>query len=403
MSKYFELNKKKPKAGRVPFKQVLHEVYSNNDKWNINGISWQKDETLQNIDSVSGMPLVCQFLDSDNQIPFGSHGEVIIENDDVSFADSLVVGSFEKAYIDENIEINGEKKCGLVGEGYIYSQRFPHLVEYLQEQYANGNTINTSVEVCADKSSGYSKIIYKNNKLGEGRVPEIYQYSGSALCIGEPPADNSAIMLELNSAKSIKSQELNNINSSDNINNKNKEDNLMDEKILSQIVDTVKSTIVETNSKTNELESKIAELNSQIVETNATTEEFRKALKEVETERDDLYKKIDESYAEANILREEIAKSKIKERVNELNSALADYSDTEKDFAKTEIEAFNTDPMTIEVNSIVDKILKEIGKQAKEARKVVETNSKKEEVKLEDIFGDMLEINSKNNEEISIF
>ena len=403
MSKYFELNKKKSKAGRVPFKQVLHEIYPNNKQWNINGISWQKDETLQNLDSVSGMPLVCQFLDSDNQIPFGSHGEVIIENDEVSFEDSLVVGSFEKAYIDENLEINGEKKCGLVGEGYIYSQRFPHLVNYLQEQYSNGNTIDSSIEICADKSSGYSKIVYKDNKLGDGRIPEFYQYSGSALCIGEPPADNSAIMLELNSAKSIKSQELNNINSYDYKNKENKEDEIMDEKVIAQIVDSVKSTIVETNSKNSELEAKISELNSQIVEINTPTKELKKALAEVEAERAELYKKVDESYAEANILREEIAKSKIKERVSELNSVLADYSDVEKDFAKVEIEAFNADPMAVEINSIVDKICREIVKQAKETEKTVETNSKKEEVKLEDIFGDIVETNSKNNEEISIF
>lgn len=403
MSKNFEINKSVAKAGRVPFKQIIHKIYEDENSYNLNGISWNREYTEQNKDTVNGMPLVCQFLDKDNQIPFGSHGDAIIKDGDISFEDSLVVGTFENSYIDDNLELNGEKFSGLIGQGYIYSQRFPALVDYLQEQYDIGNMIDGSVEICADKSKGYDQIIYANGYKELGRIPKEYQYSGQALCIGVPPADNSAVILELNKARATNSQELVKTNSFDDKNNNYKEENLMDEKIIAQIVDSVKSTIVETNSKNSELEAKIVELNSQIVETNATTEELRKALKEVEDERTELYKKVDESHAEVNILREEIAKSKVKERINELNSALADYDDIQKDFAKSEIEAFNADPMSIEVNSIVDKILVGIGKQAIEIQKIAETNSKKEEVKSDDIFGDILETNSKDNEEVSIF
>ena len=72
-------------------------------------------------------------------------------------------------------------------------------------------------------------------------------------------------------------------------------------------------------------------------------------------------------------------------------------------FAEAEIKAFEADPMSVEVNSIVDKILVGIGKQAIETAKEFEVNSKKQEVKMEDIFGDIYEVNSKSSEEVSIF
>ena len=401
MSKYFEINKKTAKAGRVPFKQVLHEIYPDNKHYNLNGISWQRETTEQNIDSVKGMPLVCQFLDKDNQIPFGSHGDAIIENNDVSFEDSLVVGSFESAYIDNNLELNGEKKSALVGEGYIYSQRFPVLLKYLEEQYDKGNAIDTSVEICADKSQGYNQIVYKNNKLGDGRIPQNFQYSGSALCIGVPPADNSAIMLEINRAKGTQvekmhSQELDKTDSFEDKNKNNEEVKLMDENAIKQLVSDIKDTVIEVNSKNADYEeklNKVTEENVVLTETNAKNEETIKAK---DTEIVELNEKITNMTAELN-------ESKKTVKVNELNKALADYSDEQKDFAKTEIEAFNADPMAVEVNSVVDKILVEIGKKSIESAKIAETNSKKEDVKLDDIFGDILETNSKENEEVSIF
>jgi len=194
-----EISKKTSKAGRTPVSFVLHEIYDSDKKFNSNGISWKKEYVEENIDSVKTMPIVAQFLDDDNSIPFGAHGELNSKDGKITFQDSLVVGAFEDAFIDENIEVNGRTITGLVAKGYIFDQRFPELVTYLQEQYDNGDPVESSVEICADKSKGNTKILYDGGWKEKGRVPEVYQYSGHALVIGVEPSDKSALMLELNS------------------------------------------------------------------------------------------------------------------------------------------------------------------------------------------------------------
>lgn len=198
-----EISTKKAKAGRTPAKFVLHKIYNDASEYNSNGISWSREYTEQNIESVKGMPLVCQFADDNKEIPFGGHGEMSSKDGKIVFEDSLVVGAFDKAYIDDNLEFNGEKISGLVGECYIYDQRFPNLVDYLEEQYTNELPVESSVEINADKSKGNTKIIYDGGWKEKGRIPKDYQYSGQALCIGIDPADKSALMIELNQAKKI--------------------------------------------------------------------------------------------------------------------------------------------------------------------------------------------------------
>jgi hypothetical protein len=204
-----EINKKKAKAGRTPIKLILHTIHKDDTEYNKNGISWIKEYCEQNIESIKGMQLVTQFLDDKHEIPFGDHGNMKIEENKVIFEDSLVVGSFTKGYIAEGIEVNGKTIDAVVGEGYIYNQRFPKLVDYLQEQYDNGNSVEGSVEICADESKGYSQIIYDGGWKPKGRKPEIFQYSGHALVIGTTSADSDALMLELNSYK--KNKETNNM------------------------------------------------------------------------------------------------------------------------------------------------------------------------------------------------
>ena len=194
-----EISKKTAKAGRTPVKFILHEIYDSDKIYNSNGISWKKEYVEQNMESVKSMPLVAQFLDDDNTIPFGAHGELNAKDGKITFQDSLVVGAFEDAFIDENIEVNGKTITGLVAKGYIFDQRFPELVTYLQEQYDNGEPVESSVEICADKSQGNTKIIYDGGWKEKGRVPQTYQYSGHAIVIGVEPSDKSALMLELNS------------------------------------------------------------------------------------------------------------------------------------------------------------------------------------------------------------
>jgi uncharacterized coiled-coil protein SlyX len=196
-----EISKKTAKAGRTNVSLILHKIPRNDNDYNGNGILWKKEYVEQNIDSVQGMPIVAQFLDQENTIPTGSHGNMIVEENKIIFEDSLVVGSFDSAKIVENIEVNGEKIDALVGIGVLYDQRFPELVSYLQEQYDNGKSVEGSVEVCADKSKGNTKIIYDGGWKPKARIPKIYQYSGHALVIDEIPADASALLLELNTKK----------------------------------------------------------------------------------------------------------------------------------------------------------------------------------------------------------
>ena len=196
-----EISKKKAKSGRTPIKMILHKLYPDDTQYNKNGISWVKEYCEQNLDSIKGMPLVAQFLDDEHSIPFGDHGNMIVEENKVVFEDSLVVGSFEKGSIVEGIEVNGEIIDAVVGEGHVYSQRFPALVEYLQEEYSAGNPVEGSVEICADESKGNTKIIYDGGWKEKGRKPQVFEYSGHALVVGTTPADQSALMLELNSYK----------------------------------------------------------------------------------------------------------------------------------------------------------------------------------------------------------
>jgi len=231
-----EISKKIAKAGRTPIKLILHELHKDSEDYNGNGIHWTKEYAENNIESVKGMPLVAQFMDSENKIPFGSHGDMIVEENRVIFEDSLVVGSFESGYIAENIEVNSKIIDAVVGVGYVYDQRFPELVDYLQEEYDNGNSVEGSIEICADKSLGNKKIIYDGGWKEKCRKPQLYQYSGHALVIGEVPADRSALMLELNT---LKKKEV--IILPDNINNKDKtiiEINSMNYNDISMIVES---------------------------------------------------------------------------------------------------------------------------------------------------------------------
>ena len=204
-----EINKKVNKAGRTPITMVLHRLYKDETEYNANGISWKDSYCEENLETIKGMPLTAQFLDSANTVPVGGHGELNSIDGDIYFEDSLVVGSFENGYIARGIEINGEKIDAVCATGYIYNQRFPELVSYLQEQVKNNIAVEGSVEICASKSKGNSTIVYDGGWKPKGRIPQIFDYSGHSFIITDTPADSSAIMLELNSYK--KNKETNNM------------------------------------------------------------------------------------------------------------------------------------------------------------------------------------------------
>jgi septal ring factor EnvC (AmiA/AmiB activator) len=186
------------------------------------------------------------------------------------------------------------------------------------------------------------------------------------------------------------------------LNNKREsEDETMDEKTINLICDSVKNAVSETNSKNAEYEAQIAELNNTIAEKdgviselNASVEQIKKAIADMEAERDDWW-------AERDALQKQLGEALAAQRLNEMNSAIEGFTEEQRAFAKDEIEAFKADPMNSEINSITDKIYREIGRTALESAKVVETNSVDDTT---DIFG---EINSTNantdGEDIDIF
>ena len=178
----------------------------------------------------------------------------------------------------------------------------------------------------------------------------------------------------------------------------------MDEKMLSQFVDSIKNTITETNSKNAEFEAQVSELNTKLSEKETEVTELNSKVVS-ETERADKAEKTIEGLNEKIAsLEAELMVCKQDKKRGELNSAIADFTDDEKAFAQAEIDAFNADPMAVEINSIVDKIYAEIGKKATndaKAQKASEINSKANETV--DIYGDICEVNSTSNDEMSIY
>ena len=390
--KIIELSSKQSKNGRRKFKVILHRIFPDDcvvdgvgTKYNDNGITWLREYCENALSTISGMSLRVEFLDEERTEICG-HGETEVVDGVQLFENATVIGVFNKGYIEE-MEVNGENQLVCIGEGEIDEACYKSFVEKLDKDLADDNAPYGSVEI--SKTSDNEGIVYKYGYHDYGRIPEIYRYSGYAL-LGVRPADNSAMLLELNSKK--------------------KEDNNnMDEKMLQGFVSEIKQVINETNSKNEELSKTITELNeviankdNTIAELNASSEELKTALEKAQEEYQEIWKKEDELYNEIKELKKHLAEAQAKERVGEMNSAISNFSDEEKEYAKAEIEAFNADPINSEINSVVNKIWEGIGKKAKEDEKVIAEQNSANNVDVEDIFAEVCEINSSEDDE-SIF
>lgn len=143
--------------------------------------------------------------------------------------------------------------------------------------------------------------------------------------------------------------------------------------LIEQTVSAYTNQVAEINQCKADCEAKIAELN-QTVETItneknelvASSEQIQKALDELREEYKELDKKYQALWNEREVLEKALGEAKAKERLGELNSAIAEYSDEERAYAQAEIDAFNADPVASEINTVVDKILIGIGKKARE-------------------------------------
>ncbi|WP_373217696.1 hypothetical protein [Ruminococcus sp. 5_1_39BFAA] len=188
--------------GRRELKVALHEIYPDATQWNENGITYLEQYTRDNADSVKGMPLCAEFMDSDKDVPYG-HGLTGTKGNLPIFEDSEQVGAFEDWSI-EDVEIDGVMKRCLCAKGYINEARYPKFVAWLEKEIQKGNTVYGSVEFCGTEDNE-GEIIYDGGWKEEGRVPMVYDYLGFAI-ISIRPADASAILIELNQAADFKDE-----------------------------------------------------------------------------------------------------------------------------------------------------------------------------------------------------
>ena len=399
--KKFEISQKVLKNGRRKFKLILHEIYPDSvidpetnqgTQMNLNGITWIREYCEKHLDSIKGMFLRCEFLDEERTELCG-HGMTDIIDGEPIFENATTIGTFTDGYIDEAEDEDGNKIMVCVGVGEIDGSCYHNFCEKLDEDIANDIYPNGSVEIMRMPEN--EGIEYLGGYSAKGRIPTEYIYSGYAL-LGVTPADKNAKLLELNEHK--------------------EETNTMTESevktLIEQTVSAYTNQVAEINQVKADCEAKIAEL-MQTVETvtneknelNASAEQIQKALDEIKAEYAELDKKYNELWEERKVLETALGEAKAKERLGELNAAIAEYSEAERAYAQAEIDAFNADPVASEINTVVDKILIGIGKAAREkaaaeAAAVAEQNAAKETA--EDIFSGV-EVPAAKDEDVNIF
>jgi len=382
--KILEISKLNKVTGRTYIKVVIHEIHNSTEKYNKNGISWKEEYVLNNIESAKTMPICAEFLDDyDKEEPFG-HGESGIKDGQPIFEYSVVVGAFENAYIDD-IEVNGKTIRALIGEGYIYEQRYPKFVKWLKAKMYDGDLPESSVEICAKE--GYEYIIYEDGWKEKCRVPKIYDYTGHAI-LGIEPADDSAVILELNK------------------NNKNKEvkGNMPGNKTIIELNEKLETKTNEINQLKNDIKEKdvkITELNSIVEERESKINELNEKITTVEEQLKAKEGELEALKSEFNELKEYKEKVEKEKLINELNSKLEKFNDDEKSCVKEKVEKFNVEPSKELLDEIINEINAEIAKKVLEQRQ--KQVSAEQNSKIEDIYGDIYETNSQEITEDDIY
>lgn len=341
-----ELSSKDDKDGRRQVKVILHEIYKDKSQHNKNGITWLEEYCKNNIDSVKGISITCEFV-NDERTEILGHGETGIEDGVPILENATMIGVLERGYIDD-IKVDGETKRALIGEGYIDAMRYKNFVDVLEEKIKANETIFGSVEIIGLKENG-NRIKYLNGYQEIGRIPTKYRYSGFAV-LGVMPSDETARLIEINNRKGIDTME------------------------------------------------KLEKIFEKFEEKFYKTDEYKQELEKKQKENEDLKaqnKFLADKLKENDRLKEELDKLKSSTLKDQLNAALADFSDKEKEVAKESIEKFSADPINSDesIQDIVDTILVAIGKEVCELKKkkVSEQNS----YKCEDtsILGEVFEIN----------
>lgn len=418
LNNILEVSKRASKGGRVPIKIALLKIHDDPQETNKNGIHWKREYISNAIDSTKMMPICAEFINEDKDIPLGHGltGSTINADglEEPEFLNSETVGVIENASI-ETITKDDSQYELLVGNGYLYNQRYPKFVSWVRKNYST-NEVDTSIEIIGTPEND-NKIIYEEETPTDTfRTPKEFLFSGTAI-LSISPADDNAVVLEVAQKQTEKKEE------------QNMEFN------MDEIKSVIKSTMAELNSadevhadEIQKLNEKIAELNSQLEEKDSVIAEKDNTISELNASAAEMQKLLDQMKAdqqtywdERAILEQEIAKAKIAEKLAELDSTLGEFNEEEKAVAKDDIEDLTQrinscqkkdelNNVTSEINSIKSKICMAIVEKqkaaAKEQERIAEQNSHEEKIEIENIFSEISEINSEDDdkdEEINIF
>lgn len=390
--KRFEISSKSD-SGHKKFKAILYKIYSDScvdevnevgTEYNHNGITWIKEYCENALDSIKDASIRCVFTDEERS-EILDHGFTGVDpkTNMPTYEDAVVIGHFTNGYIDE-VETEDGVITACIGEGVIDSQCYHNLVEKLEDDAANGIYPDGSIEITRTEDN--DEIIYKYGYKDKGRIPMVFKHSGYAI-LSARPADDYAKLIELNQKHKEELDEMTDVEI---------------KALITQTVEELSTHTAEMNKCKEECEAQVATAIAEKNEISASAEQIQKALDELRAEYSALDKKYNELCEERNALEKALGEAKAKERIAELEAAISEFSETEKDYAKAEIEAFKADPEKVEINTVTDKIWQEIGKVSREQEKkeIAEQNAFK--VDVEDIFSEVVEAND-SDEDTNIF
>ena len=382
MNKILEMSTRMSKGGRKRIRMVLLTIHEDGEM-NKNGITWEEQNVLNNLESIKNIPICATFLNEDKTILFDHGYTETIELDEGKseplFNNSEVIGTIEKAKI-EDLEIDGEMRRVLVGYGYLYCQRYFALCEKLIEEIAN-SSVKSSIEIMG-KDENNSKIVYDGGYKEKGRKPSSFDFSATCL-LGVEEADDSCYVIEI--AQEQKKEEI-----------------VMNEK---EMRDVIIAAITETNSKNDELTKTINELNSAIADKDTQIADLSAKVEANATADADKDAKIEELKGKIAELEAKLDECKKAEQNSALDKALEAFTETEQKYAESEINAFREDPIAGNVDTVVNAINAGIGKAVKAAEvdaKVAEQNSAKDDADL-DIFSEVNSVEDADDSDVNIF
>lgn len=310
----------------VPIKFVLHEVFETSEEYQNNGISWQEPYVSQALSQIEGVSITAEFID-DEKTEIWGHGRTQDRKGMLQCADASVVGNFSKGYISE-IVIDGKPTKVAMADGKLDYIRYGAFIDNYRQKFKEGKTLYGSVEIVGLPING-GEIKYKNDYVGDGRVPVAYKYCGFNL-LGElvKQGDDSAIVTELN-AKHNKDE--------------GGKTDMTVEQMFKEVCDKITG---EVNSLKAEIEAskEVTELNSKIVELNEKVESLNRVITEKDETISSLTNEINEAKSSKTELETQLAEIEKKSECNALDEKLKDFSDDCKKAIEVEINSFRENP-----------------------------------------------------------